>query len=137
METIPIFADGFEKIQFLVADIFWPVLVFVTGLVVGSFLNVCIARLPLEKSLLWPNSRCGNCLQSIHRWDNLPIIGYLRLRGRCRTCGVTFSSRYLWVELFTGLGFLAIFTVLVWPVGVLAFQWALRRSQSDGSLGHY
>src|SRR5262245_49446060 len=94
---------------------------FVIGLCVGSFLNVCIARLPLEKSLLWPGSRCGNCLQPIRWYDNLPLIGYVVLRGRCRTCGASFSIRYLVVELLTGLGFVGLFYLEVvrnvhgWP----------------------
>ena len=85
---------------------FW---VFVFGLGVGSFLNVLIARLPYEKSVIWPSSRCFVCFQKIGILDNLPIIGYLRLRGRCRKCGATFSSKYLWVELGTGFAFLALY----------------------------
>ena len=85
--------------------------VFVLGLGVGSFLNVLIVRLPFEKSIIWPGSRCGNCLRPIRLLDNLPIIGYLRLRGRCRFCQATFSSRYLWVELGTGLAFLGLFVI--------------------------
>ena len=83
--------------------------VFAFGLVVGSFLNVLIARLPFEKSVIWPGSRCFTCLQPLRLADNLPIIGYLRLRGKCRICGATFSSRYLWVELFTGFAFVGLF----------------------------
>ena len=85
--------------------------VFILGLGVGSFLNVLIARLPYEKSVIWPNSRCFVCFQKIGILDNLPIIGYLRLRGRCRKCGATFSSKYLWVELGTGLAFLALYVI--------------------------
>jgi leader peptidase (prepilin peptidase)/N-methyltransferase len=85
--------------------------VFVVGACVGSFLNVAIARLPLEKSLLWPGSRCGACLQSIHWYDNLPLISYLWLRGRCRTCGQSFSALYLLIELSTALGFVALFWI--------------------------
>src|SRR5271163_1296237 len=88
---------------------FWLFAVFILGAVVGSFLNVCIARLPLEKSILWPGSRCGSCLERIHWYDNLPIISYLWLRGRCRHCGARFSARYFVVELVTGLGFAALF----------------------------
>jgi leader peptidase (prepilin peptidase)/N-methyltransferase len=92
----------------------WCLVVFLFGLAIGSFLNVLIARLPLEKSIFWPaGSRCFSCFQPIRLTDNLPIIGYLRLRGRCRRCGATFSSRYLWIELGTGLGFLALFVVEV------------------------
>src|ERR1041384_4498562 len=93
---------------------FWIFLVFMTGASVGSFLNVCIARLPFEKSLLWPNSRCGNCLQSIRWYDNLPIISYLWLRGRCRMCGQRYSIVYMLVELGTALAFIGFFWL---PVG--------------------
>lgn len=93
--------------------IIWSVVVLVFGLMVGSFLNVLVARLPFEKSIAWPGSRCFSCYSSIAPFDNLPIIGYLRLRGRCRNCGVAFSSRYLWVEVGTGVAFLALFLVEV------------------------
>ncbi|MCC6419540.1 MAG: prepilin peptidase [Gemmataceae bacterium] len=99
----------------------WLVLVFVIGLMVGSFLNVVVARLPLEKSLVWPGSRCGNCLQPIRWYDNLPVVSYLVLRGRCRQCGASYSPRYLFVELVTGLGFAGLFYLEVvsnihsWP----------------------
>jgi leader peptidase (prepilin peptidase) / N-methyltransferase len=117
---------------------FWLLLVFVVGLAFGSLLNVCVARLPLEKSLLWPGSRCGSCLQPIRWYDNVPLLGYLVLRGRCRTCGAPFSARYFFVELFTGLGFLGLFYLEVlrnihgWPdfgqgwkiaAGIYPWQW--------------
>jgi leader peptidase (prepilin peptidase)/N-methyltransferase len=92
---------------------YWIFVVFVIGLVIGSFLNVAIARLPLEKSLIWPGSRCGACHQPIRWYDNLPLISYLWLRGRCRTCGAAFSVRYLLVELVTGLAFAGLFYVEV------------------------
>lgn len=91
--------------------VFWCSWVFILGLIVGSFLNVLIARLPFEKSIIWPSSRCFACFKPIRLTDNLPIIGYLRLRGKCRYCKASFSSRYLWVEIGTGLGFLALFIV--------------------------
>jgi leader peptidase (prepilin peptidase)/N-methyltransferase len=87
----------------------WCLFVFLFGLGVGSFLNVLIVRLPYEKSIIWPGSRCFSCFRAIHWADNLPLIGYLRLRGKCRYCQAPFSIRYLWVELGTGLGFLALF----------------------------
>jgi len=90
-------------------EILWVTCAFVLGSAVGSFLNVVVGRLPLEKSLLWPNSRCLTCLNPLTTGDNLPIVGWLRRRGRCRFCGTKFSSRYLWVELATGLGFALIF----------------------------
>jgi leader peptidase (prepilin peptidase)/N-methyltransferase len=85
------------------------VFVFVVGASIGSFLNVAIARLPLEKSLLWPNSRCGACLQPIQWYDNIPLISYLWLRGRCRTCGQSYSILYFLIELGTALSFVALF----------------------------
>jgi leader peptidase (prepilin peptidase)/N-methyltransferase len=100
---------------------YWLFMVFVFGAVVGSFVNVAAARLPLEKSLLWPGSRCGTCFQRIRWYDNLPLVSYLWLRGKCRTCGASFSVRYFLVELATGLGFAGLFYLEVvrnihqWP----------------------
>lgn len=91
--------------------------VFVVGLGVGSFLNVVIARLPYEKSIMWPGSRCFTCLQKLRLFDNVPIIGYLRLGGKCRNCGATFSSRYLWIELITGVLFVALFWIEILSQG--------------------
>lgn len=91
--------------------IFWCFAVFILGLIIGSFLNVLIARLPYEKSIIWPSSRCFVCFKPIRFTDNLPIIGYLWLGGKCRNCQAPYSSRYLWVELGTGVGFLALFLV--------------------------
>lgn len=85
-------------------------MIFIIGAMIGSFLNVCIYRLPLEKSPLWPlTSRCGHCLQPVRALDNLPLISYWLLRGRCRTCAAPFSMRYFFVELGTALSFLGLF----------------------------
>ena len=88
---------------------FLLVTVFVLGSTVGSFLNVCIFRLPQAQSLVRPGSHCGHCLQPIRLRDNLPLLSYWLLRGRCRMCGAAFSSRYFWVELLTGLVFVLLF----------------------------
>lgn len=87
----------------------WLIFFFLAGAAVGSFLNVCIYRLPHEKSLLWPHSRCGHCLQVIRWYDNIPLISYWLLRGRCRTCGHWFSMRYFGIELLTSLSFAGLF----------------------------
>jgi leader peptidase (prepilin peptidase)/N-methyltransferase len=87
----------------------WMVVLFVMGAAIGSLLNVCVARLPLEKSLLWPGSRCGHCFQPIRWYDNIPLLSYWLLRGRCRTCGARFSIGYFAVELATGLGFAGLY----------------------------
>lgn len=83
--------------------------IFILGAMVGSLLNVCIYRMPLEKSLWWPGSRCGNCYQPVRKLDNLPLISYWLLRGECRTCGAKFSSRYFLIELFTASVFAVTF----------------------------
>lgn len=91
-------------------EILWLIWSFLVGSCVGSLLNVCVARLPLEKSILWPlGSRCGNCLQAISLYDNIPLISYWWLRGKCRRCGATYSSRYFFVELLTAIAFPGIF----------------------------
>jgi leader peptidase (prepilin peptidase)/N-methyltransferase len=91
----------------------WLPLVFVLGAAVGSFINVCVYRLPYERSLFWPGSRCGRCYQRIRWYDNLPLVSYWLLRGRCRVCGAPFSIRYFLVELCTGLGFCGVFYLLI------------------------
>lgn len=83
------------------------VLITIFGTVVGSFLNVCIHRLPLRKSLMWPGSHCTSCQAPVKPYDNIPILGYLLLGGRCRSCRAPISIQYPIVELVTGLVFLA------------------------------
>jgi leader peptidase (prepilin peptidase)/N-methyltransferase len=85
-------------------SLFLPIL-FVFGLMVGSFLNVCIARVPAGESIVRPGSRCPSCRSAIAWYDNIPVVSYLLLRGRCRQCRVRISPRYLIIELVTGLAF--------------------------------
>ena len=75
------------------------------GLVIGSFLNVVIHRVPLKRSIVWPSSACTNCGEAIKSFDNLPVLSYLVLRGRCRNCEARISPRYPLVEGLTGLLF--------------------------------
>jgi len=75
------------------------------GLVVGSFLNVCIHRIPRRENIVYPASHCPFCGHSIRPYDNIPLFSYLLLRGRCRSCGNKISYRYPVVEAATGLGF--------------------------------
>jgi len=77
--------------------------IFVFGAVVGSFLNVCIVRLPKGESLVSPPSHCPGCKKPIPFYDNIPLISYLYLLGRCRFCGEAISPRYFVVELLTGI----------------------------------
>ena len=82
-----------------------PWLAFVFGLLIGSFLNVCICRLPKGESIVTPRSRCPQCWHGIPWYENIPLLSYLVLRGRCRACGVRISRQYFVVELLTGLLF--------------------------------
>ena len=84
----------------------WVLLV---GMAVGSFLNVCIYRLPRSLSLIHPPSMCPSCRTKIPFYDNVPVASYLWLRGRCRHCGAAFSLRYPLVELVSGLFAVAVF----------------------------
>ena len=84
------------------------------GLIVGSFLNVVIYRLPRGESLSWPGSHCVHCDTPIRWFDNLPVVSYLALRGRCRSCRVPISLRYPAVELLTGV----LFAVMALRYGV-------------------
>ncbi len=81
--------------------------IFLFGLAFGSFLNVCIYRLPLGLSVVAPRSACPKCKQPIAFYDNLPVLSWLILRGRCRHCKTAISPRYLFIELLTGFLFLA------------------------------
>ncbi len=84
------------------------------GLIFGSFLNVCIYRIPREKSLVWPPSTCPKCNARIRWYDNIPVFSYLCLLGKCRHCKAPISIQYPLIELLT-----AVLTVLfVWRLGV-------------------
>ena len=85
---------------------FWSGAFFVLGCIVGSFLNVCIHRMPLGMSIITPPSHCPNCKYSIPWYLNVPLITWLSLRGRCKNCGEPISVRYFIVEFLTGLAFL-------------------------------
>ena len=82
---------------------------FLFGIVIGSFLNVCITRIPEEKSIVSPASRCPKCEVPIKPYDNVPVFGWLWLGGKCRACGQAISPMYPLVELITGLLFVAAF----------------------------
>ncbi len=87
--------------------------IFVTGAVIGSFLNVCIHRLPAEQSIVSPSSHCPHCKTPIKLYDNIPILGFLLLRGRCRVCGAPISVQYILIELMNGAGY----AVIAWKFG--------------------
>lgn len=90
-------------------DIFLRGVFFLLGAVIGSFLNVCILRLPKEKSVVTPGSHCYKCSKPVQWYDNIPIISYFLLGGKCRACGAPFSFRYAFIEFLTGCTFLGLF----------------------------
>lgn len=95
------------KIWALVPFQFWTLCFFVFGCVVGSFLNVCIHRLPREQSIVSPPSHCPHCGYSIPWYLNIPLVTWIWLQGRCANCRAPISARYFVVELLTGLFFAA------------------------------
>ena len=95
--------------------------IFLLGSIIGSFLNVCIVRIPEDFSIVWPGSRCPKCKTPIHWYDNVPIFAWLWLRGKCRTCGVTISPMYPLVELATALLFVLCY--LEFGLSLAAVKW--------------
>lgn len=103
MEFVSDFQKGMGRGMwqlFLIAGLF--------GALIGSFLNVCIYRLPRQESIVWPGSHCPFCSKPIAWYDNVPILGYLILAGRCRVCSVKIPLHYPLVEVLNTAGYLAI-----------------------------
>ena len=88
----------------------YKIAVFISGSIVGSFLNVCIYRLPKGRSVIFPGSHCPNCTAPIHWYDNIPILSYIFLGGKARCCKAKISLRYFIVEALTASAFLILFS---------------------------
>lgn len=102
-------------------------LIFVFGLIIGSFLNVCIYRIPRNESLIFPGSHCVLCKKPVEWYDNIPLLSYVLLRGRCRSCKAMISPRYFFVELISALCFLILFAnfqfdYIFWIYSLLVFS---------------
>jgi leader peptidase (prepilin peptidase)/N-methyltransferase len=104
--------------------IYWLALIFTLGLCLGSFLNVCICRIPREISVAWPPSHCPNCNNRIKWYDNIPVLSWFLLHAKCRNCKLPISVVYPVIELLTGCFFLTIWLIygLTWftPIYMLA-----------------
>ena len=87
------------------------ILIFILGLIVGSFCNVCIYRIPKNESIIYPTSHCPKCRTTIKPVDNIPLLSYILLKGRCRNCGSKISIQYPVVELLTGMIYLIIYLI--------------------------
>jgi prepilin signal peptidase PulO-like enzyme (type II secretory pathway) len=94
------------QIRCVTPPILIGIFVFLFGLIIGSFLNVCILRIPGGKSIVMPASACPKCAAPIRPYDNIPVLSYLFLRGKCRNCKTPISPMYPLVELITGILFL-------------------------------
>ena len=101
----------------MMTDVFALVVAAMVGFIVGSFLNVCIHRLPRRESVAWPGSHCPQCGQAIAWYDNIPVLSYLWLGGRCRHCRAGIPARYLLVEIATAVLFVMV--VRLYPPGLL------------------
>jgi len=101
-------------------SILYGIFIFAFGAVVGSFTNVLIYRLPKRKSIIFPGSHCPNCSSKIKPYDNIPIISYIILGGKCRNCKAKISIRYPIVELLMGLCYLT-FYIAFYPNDLLRF----------------
>ncbi len=102
----------------LILTIYLNTLVFLIGACIGSFLNVVIYRMPAGKSVVHPRSQC-KCGKFIAWYDNIPILSWFILRGKCRHCGEKFSFRYPAIEAATALLFVGLWNVGGWPVGIV------------------
>lgn len=109
MESIPIW------LTYLVSIVF--------GLVMGSFLNVVVARLPHNQSIVHPRSRCVHCKKPIRVWDNLPVFSYLVLAGKCRYCKKSISLRYPVIEILTAVLFLTARIRWGWSLSLFYRDW--------------
>lgn len=89
--------------------IYFGIVIFIFGIIIGSFLNVCIYRIPRDESIAYPQSHCTNCNSSIKWYDLIPIISYIILKGKCRHCNQHISIRYPIVEFVTGILYVMIY----------------------------
>jgi leader peptidase (prepilin peptidase)/N-methyltransferase len=108
-------------------DVLFYVFAFIIGSVVGSFLNVCIHRMPRNLSIINPSSRCPSCNTPINPLDNIPVVSFLYLRGKCRTCSAKISPRYPLVEFLNGM----LYVLILWKFGIgwhIPFYFALCSS---------
>ncbi|QSH42271.1 prepilin peptidase [Lentisphaerota bacterium ZTH] len=120
---------AFGSFQFLPQMMpFWYFMSFIIGCCIGSFLNVCIYRIPAGKSLSMPPSHCPKCRHRIRWYENIPLLSWLVLRGQCSSCKCRIPARYFLVELLTGLLFFVLFfkvTLDRQPTGILLVYYGM------------
>jgi leader peptidase (prepilin peptidase)/N-methyltransferase len=111
------------QIRKVIPAVYIGIFVFLFGLIIGSFLNVCILRIPGGKSIVMPASACPKCAAPIRPYDNIPVVSYLMLGGKCRVCKTPISPVYPLVELLTGFLFLACY--IAFGLTMDALKWAV------------
>jgi leader peptidase (prepilin peptidase) / N-methyltransferase len=104
-------------------SLFIHIMSIIFGLIVGSFLNVVILRLPAHQSLVKPGSTCPECRNPIRWWDNIPVLSYLFLQGKCRSCKSTISMQYPLIEILTAFLFLAVEIHEGWGLSLFLRGW--------------
>ena len=113
--------------------------VFLYGAIVGSFLNVCIYRMPREESIVKPRSKCVHCEKPIAWHDNIPLLSYIVLKGKCRSCGKGFSPRYFFVELVTAISWVFLWQRFGftghWTAGIILFSLLIALTVTDLETG--
>src|SRR5579871_6389403 len=114
-------AEAWSRVPFH----FWSLTFFVFGCIVGSFLNVCIYRMPLGQSVVSPPSHCPHCNYSIPWYLNIPLVTWLYLQGKCANCRAPISVRYFLVELLTGAVFLGCWLVAGHQSAIVALIYCL------------
>lgn len=97
------------------------ILLYILGLIVGSFSNVCIYRIPRNESIIYPASHCPKCSTTILAKDNIPLLSYILLKGRCRNCGSRISIKYPVVEFLTGLIYVIIYLIYGFSIQFLIY----------------
>ena len=97
------------------------IFVFILGLLIGSFLNVCIYRIPVNQSITFPSSHCTNCGTRLKPMDLIPVLSYLHYKGKCRYCGEKISSQYPLVEILNGLIYILIFIILGYSLNFIFY----------------
>ena len=108
--------------------LFWYLMSFILGTCIGSYLNVVIYRVPAEMSLIAPGSHCPKCKKEIKWYQNIPLISWLVLRGKCANCACKIPVRYFLIELLTGILFLLVFAKVIFyhePIEILIVYFAL------------
>lgn len=109
-------------VDFYLSRILFSLFLFALGACFGSFFNVCIYRLPIQKSIISPGSYCFSCQKPIAFYNNIPLFSYIFLKGRCRNCHASYSSRYFWVEALTGFLFVISFLMNYFTLDILLIR---------------